>query len=54
MSVLKDQINAELKQAMLDKNDLTNGKNGIPTLEWHIEEDKIAAELMKCTRAIPK
>ena len=39
---------------MFDKNDLTNGKNDIPTLEWHIEEDKIAAELMKCTRAIPK
>ena len=39
---------------MFEKNDQTKGKNAIPTLEWHIEEDKIAAELMKCTKSIPK
>ncbi len=45
-----------IKQAakMLRKNDLKNAKNDSPNLEWHIEHDKISAELMKCTRAIPK
>ena len=39
---------------MFEENDFKNGKNDSPTLEWHIEHDKIAAELLKCTRAIPK
>ena len=45
-----------IKQAakMFKKNDLKNFKNDSVNLDWHIEHDKIAAQLMKCTRAIPK
>ena len=39
---------------MFDKNDLTNAKNDILTLEWHLEEARIIEELKKCARAIPK